>query len=227
MEGTFSTGNMCEPQCVVTGDCPWGTGSDEVVNVAMCADQAEHWVNFEHLFSTLDLDNFWNYHGSLTTPPCSEVVDWYVLMSPALMSESQFMKLRMATGEVATNGNFRPPQSINGRVPEGCTMYSSPWIGKADAPAHTYPYDQDDWYNAVEDAHAVCAVGKHQSPINLDACAAKEQPEMIMDWDKQAVSLALDSGLKITPSGSASSMLKGTTYTLQHCNWHLGSEHSG
>lgn len=225
-EATFSTGNECEPQCVVTGDCPWGAGSDEVENVAMCADQVEHWVNFEHLFSTLDLDNFWNYHGSLTTPPCSEVVDWYILMSPAYMSESQFTKLQVATGEVAANGNFRPPQLINGRVPEGCTMYSAPWIGKADAPADTYPYDQDAWNNEVVDASAACAVGKRQSPINLDACVAKDEPMMELDWGMQAVSLELDHGLKVTTSGSASSTIKGRTYTLQNCQWRSKSEHT-
>jgi carbonic anhydrase len=225
-EGTFSTGNVCEPQCVVTGNCPWGAGSDEVVNVARCADQVEHWVNFALLFETLDLEHFWNYEGSLTTPPCSEVVDWYVLMEPARMSESQFRKLQLATGDVAANGNFRPPLPLHGRVPEGCTFYSSPWLDKVEPPHHSYPYQDDAWENSVMDAHAVCAVGTHQSPIDLDACVAKDQAQMVLGWGSQNVALALDHGIKITPSGSVSSTIQGTMYTLQHCEWHWGSEHT-
>lgn len=54
--------------------------------------------------------SYYNYKGSLTTPPCSEVVNWYVLKTPLTASKQQieiFSKI--------LNNNYRPVQSLNGR----------------------------------------------------------------------------------------------------------------
>lgn len=50
------------------------------------------------------------YPGSLTTPPCSEKVRWYVLRSPVELSGGQLAALREAV-----RGNARPVQDRNGR----------------------------------------------------------------------------------------------------------------
>jgi len=55
--------------------------------------------------------SYYTFAGSLTTPPCSEGVTWYVLKSPSQLS----------TGEIARFGkaypmNARPLQPLNGRV---------------------------------------------------------------------------------------------------------------
>ena len=39
-----------------------------------------------------------NYDGSLTTPPCSETVEWYVNKHPLKLSLKQFITLRDVTG---------------------------------------------------------------------------------------------------------------------------------
>jgi carbonic anhydrase len=54
---------------------------------------------------------YYTFDGSLTTPPCSEGVTWYVLRSPSQVS----------SGEIARFGraypmNARPLQPLNGRV---------------------------------------------------------------------------------------------------------------
>ena len=54
--------------------------------------------------------NYYRYDGSLTTPPCSEGVTWFVLQSPIEMSESQ-----ISAFEVIFENNNRPVQSLNGR----------------------------------------------------------------------------------------------------------------
>lgn len=69
-------------------------------------------------------DDFFRYRGSLTTPPCSEVVTWTVLDSYVGISANQlsrFRTLRMKTkaedhrdAEKLVN-NFRPTQKLNGR----------------------------------------------------------------------------------------------------------------
>lgn len=53
---------------------------------------------------------FYEYTGSLTTPPCTEGVKWYVFEKPIELSASQIERFR----EIM-NGNNRPVQPLNGR----------------------------------------------------------------------------------------------------------------
>ena len=58
-----------------------------------------------------DTASYYNYPGSLTTPPCSETVNWFVLKRWAELSEEQFESFRKVLGN-----DFRPLQKRNGRV---------------------------------------------------------------------------------------------------------------
>lgn len=53
---------------------------------------------------------YYHYDGSLTTPPCSEIVDWYVLQEPITASEEQLEQMK----EIL-HGNYRPVQDLNDR----------------------------------------------------------------------------------------------------------------
>ena len=53
----------------------------------------------------------YRYDGSLTTPPCSEGVEWFVLTTPIELSAQQIAAFRHALA-----GNNRPVQPLNGRV---------------------------------------------------------------------------------------------------------------
>jgi carbonic anhydrase len=53
---------------------------------------------------------YYTYLGSLTTPPCSEGVTWYVLKTPVQLSSEQVA----AFGKVYPM-NARPIQPLNGR----------------------------------------------------------------------------------------------------------------
>lgn len=55
--------------------------------------------------------SYYTYSGSLTTPPCSEIVTWYVLKRPQTMSRDQFVAFREIMGN-----NFRPIQPRMGRI---------------------------------------------------------------------------------------------------------------
>lgn len=57
------------------------------------------------------LKSYYTYAGSLTTPPCSEIVTWVVQKKQAKMSATQWQAFRDIVGN-----NFRPLQKINGRV---------------------------------------------------------------------------------------------------------------
>jgi carbonic anhydrase len=54
--------------------------------------------------------SFYHYAGSLTTPPCSEGVSWFVIEKPIQMSEAQIARFK----EII-KGNNRPVQPLNGR----------------------------------------------------------------------------------------------------------------
>ena len=57
---------------------------------------------------------FYTYAGSLTTPPCSEGVSWYVLANPITVSTAQLVKL-----ETLYKDNSRQPQALNERIVSG------------------------------------------------------------------------------------------------------------
>jgi len=55
--------------------------------------------------------SYYYYHGSLTTPPCTEIVDWYVWAQPLEASKEQIERFAALLDK-----NFRPVQPLNGRV---------------------------------------------------------------------------------------------------------------
>lgn len=56
--------------------------------------------------------SYFRYMGSLTTPPCSEGVHWYVLKNPIELSRAQLDLLKGVTG----GENARPIQNRNNRM---------------------------------------------------------------------------------------------------------------
>jgi len=54
--------------------------------------------------------SYYYYSGSLTTPPCSEVVSWYVLKNQIEASKEQIEKI-----SIILNNNYRPVMPISGR----------------------------------------------------------------------------------------------------------------
>jgi len=60
-----------------------------------------------------DKSHYFHYIGSLTTPPCSENVQWYLLKQPAQASKTQIEAFRKYYVD-----NERPIQELNDRVIE-------------------------------------------------------------------------------------------------------------
>lgn len=58
--------------------------------------------------------SYYRYMGSLTTPPCSEGVNWYVLKTPLTMSAAQIASLTAVAGK--SGSNARPVQPRNFRL---------------------------------------------------------------------------------------------------------------
>jgi carbonic anhydrase len=63
-------------------------------------------------FKLLPIDrSYYTFSGSLTTPPCSEKVTWFVLKSPTTVSKSEIDQF----GKIYPH-NARPTQPLNGRM---------------------------------------------------------------------------------------------------------------
>lgn len=54
--------------------------------------------------------SYYRYDGSLTTPPCTEGVKWFVMVNPVTISADQ-----QAAYNALYTGNFRPVQPMNAR----------------------------------------------------------------------------------------------------------------
>ena len=66
-------------------------------------------VNVDDLLPTTRTS--YRYDGSLTTPPCSEGVKWFVMTTPVPLSAAQ-----IAAFTALVKDNNRPVQPLNGRV---------------------------------------------------------------------------------------------------------------
>lgn len=79
---------------------------------------------FQSYFAQLhaqNLDGYWNYPGSLTTPPCAEQIDWTVMEAQQTLSQAQYNALKavLSGGKNSTSGNSRTVQ----RNLEGVPFY--------------------------------------------------------------------------------------------------------
>ena len=62
------------------------------------------------------LSAFWTFQGSLTTPPCSGGLSWFVNSVPYSATAAQIEALKaVGIGQGLENGNARPTQPLNGR----------------------------------------------------------------------------------------------------------------
>lgn len=84
--------------------------------LANLPDEKGETVHLEHV--TVDVDQLlpqvhttYRYEGSLTTPPCSEGVKWFVMTTPIELSPEQITQFR-----AVLRGNNRPVQPLNGRT---------------------------------------------------------------------------------------------------------------
>jgi Eukaryotic-type carbonic anhydrase len=68
---------------------------------------------------------YYQYEGSLTTPPCSETVDWIVLAQPIEVDEADITRLDVASVRPAFEG------SVAGKASPDCCRYGKQRPNKA------------------------------------------------------------------------------------------------
>ena len=67
-------------------------------------------IDLSSLF--LNANNYYSYSGSLTTPPCTEGVNWVVFKTPIILSVGEVLKLK---NNMPVN-NYRNEQPLNDRL---------------------------------------------------------------------------------------------------------------
>lgn len=55
---------------------------------------------------------YYHYTGSLTTPPCTQGVDWFIMQNPIPLADWQLKKIQSAMSK----NNTRPTQPLNNRI---------------------------------------------------------------------------------------------------------------
>ncbi|XP_051847364.1 carbonic anhydrase 6 [Antechinus flavipes] len=76
-------------------------------------------IDVQHMLPC-NLKRYYRYHGSLTTPPCTENVIWTVLTEHVFISTGQMHKLFSLKDNFSHSleNNFRHVQPLNGRIVE-------------------------------------------------------------------------------------------------------------
>ncbi|XP_069780298.1 carbonic anhydrase 14 isoform X2 [Narcine bancroftii] len=94
------------------------------------------------------LDRFFQYSGSLTTPPCLQIVTWTVFNETVQLSEAQLHKLitSIKTDHDILDSNFRSDQPLNGRnvFSSFSAMLPSSRMGDKGHPAESGGDEQSD-----------------------------------------------------------------------------------
>lgn len=80
---------------------PFGNDNEEVSDLI---------INASNLLPD-SIDRYYRYQGSLTTPPCSEIVTWLILKQPVEISKLQIDRFLEIVGT-----NARPVQPLNNRI---------------------------------------------------------------------------------------------------------------
>ncbi|GAQ79411.1 carbonic anhydrase [Klebsormidium nitens] len=128
-------------------------------------------TNSEAIRQSLNLNSllpasrsYYHLSGSLTTPPCSENVLWFVMKNPLDISSSQLMKLQfaLAHGE-GSRVNNRPVQPLNGRT----IILFQGNVQSCDS-SSLLP---NQCYNAQGTTFVCCPGGCPSSPTSVPACA--------------------------------------------------------
>ena len=124
-DGLAVVGFMFE---VVSAGKDVSTNYSQIVNsigkIEYSQNKTQQWINFGSLIEKAPKEgtgSFYRYQGSLTTPPCLEIVTWTLFDAPIKVLQSTLDKFTQAKEEmheghsVAMEDNFRPVQPLGQR----------------------------------------------------------------------------------------------------------------
>lgn len=182
-------------------------------------------IDLRKTFGEALAGGYYHYKGSLTTPPCSENVHWYVLRKRAPISRKMVEQFKMMFPDPADN---RPVQPLNGReVASDKESVAGEFAEAAEHPHWTYSQPTD-WQIQNPD----CG-GTNQSPIDLAGAKTGNVvfESLLPKFDD--LPAAQDAGLTIINNGHAVQVngkfgvlnLPDGRYNVLQFHFHMPSEH--
>jgi len=149
-------------------------------------------IDLRKTFGEALAGGYYHYKGSLTTPPCSETVHWYVLRKTAAISQKMVDQFKMMFPDPSDN---RPVQELNNREVLSDTESVLGEFEGAEEHAHWTYSKPSDWQSQYPD----CA-GASQSPINLVGASDDDFESLLPKFDNAPVKGA---GLTVVNNGHA------------------------
>ena len=75
-------------------------------------------IGMRQFLSSVDMQDYWSYDGSFTTPPCTEGIKWSVIKQVQPISQAQLdrFKAKMGTANSTPQGNNRVVMPLNDRT---------------------------------------------------------------------------------------------------------------
>ncbi|MGX9416489.1 carbonic anhydrase [Vibrio sp. WJH972] len=115
LEGHFVHADKDGNLAVVAVMFDMGKKNEQLANLIQTLPKNGETVTLAESFDVKDMlpeySSYYRFNGSLTTPPCSEGVRWFVLKNAKSLSDNQEQLMSGAMGK-----NNRPLQAINARV---------------------------------------------------------------------------------------------------------------
>lgn len=197
-------------------------------------------LNLGETFGEVLAGQYYHYQGSLTAPPCSETVHWYLMQTPASVDKAMVNNFKSLFPPPANN---RPVQPLNGRAVVVTELETSPGEFGSAMPSkieNEVEDDQPSWsykhLSKWDDNFPDCK-GEAQSPIDIDTVDAGERRgdspplgELVSYTPAGA-----NAGLKIENTGNIIQVncegcgaltLPDGEYEVKHLQFHFPSEHS-
>merc|ERR1719313_2386658 len=196
-------------ECNTFLDYFWGDFPEMKGNAAYTDDEA---LDFNAKLSAELAQGYYHWYGSLTTPPCTEGVNWNLLKVRQTVCQRQVDKLKNAM--YGTEFNNRVTMPLNHRVVTlsgGLALEGNPAVSSDSA--WKYANDADTAANAAVQTATwggLCSTGREQSPINV--VTADVADSCLGGGDGTMVSSAMTMETHYT---AALSYVKHTGYAFQ------------
>ncbi|MDA0769407.1 MAG: carbonic anhydrase family protein [Chloroflexi bacterium] len=179
----------------------------------------------------------YTYSGSLTTPPCSEGVNWNVMSTPIEMSGDQISAFNGILGH-----NNRPVQPLHARLISGGSTGDAHGVAPdhgdttvsngdhGDGPPHwTYEGNSGpNYWGDLADDYIACKTGVEQSPIDIDSRFTVGADNSVFTNYGDTVVTILNNGhtIQINYDSGSVAYLDGGEYDLLQFHFHTPSENS-
>ena len=170
--------------------------------------------------------SYYHYMGSLTTPACTEGVNWHVLTTPVELSADQLAAFR-----AIHDGTNRPIQPMNDReflAPEEAAAEADAEEMADEKPHFSYEGETGpEYWGSLSPDWIACDAGMEQSPVNITVDAPVNPDDVAYAYAETAVNIVNNGhAIQVNYEEGSTAEIDGTEYALKQFHFHSLSEHT-